>query len=316
MTDPRTPARGAEAPPLSPALQAAAGGVEAAPAKINLALHVTGRTGDGYHALDTVAVFAAMGDLVRAEINQTGTITAEVTGPFAEDIVYLTAAGDNLAERAARALAALYPKRRLGVALTVDKRLPIASGLGGGSSDAAATIRLLDRLWGLDADMAALHRQALALGSDVPMCLDARPVRATGRGERLAPIAGMPGLPLLLVNPGVAVGTAEVFGRLAPPFDPPLPAPPPSFRSVFDLVIWLRQSGNRLEAPAMAIAPAIGRVLKALAKDADCMLARMSGSGATCFGIFGSLAAARRAEVRMRASRPSWWVVATETFRS
>ncbi|MFO1184307.1 MAG: 4-(cytidine 5'-diphospho)-2-C-methyl-D-erythritol kinase [Bauldia sp.] len=295
---------------------AAPNGVEPAPAKVNLALNVTGRGDDGYHALDTLAVFAAMGDIVRGEVDRSGAIATDVIGPFAEDIVYATAAGENLAERAARALAAAYPKRKLGVALTLDKRLPVASGLGGGSSDAAATLRLLDRLWGLDAETADLHRIALTLGSDVPMCLEARPTRATGRGEKLAPIAGMPRLALLLVNPGVPVATATIFKRLAPPFDPPLPALPAAFKSVFELVIWLRQSGNRLEEPAIAEAPVIARALKVLKADTDCLLARMTGSGATCFGIFASLAAAQRAEVRMRASRPDWWVVATETVKS
>ena len=291
-------------------------GVELAPAKINLALHVTDRGEDGYHLLDSLVVFAALGDVVRGEVNPLGTIITDVTGPFAEDVVYVTAAGENLAERAARALAEAFPRRRLGISLSIDKRLPVASGLGGGSADAGATLRLLDRLWGLDADLDLLEEIALSLGSDVPMCMQSRSLRATGRGERLTPIPGMPSVPLLLVNPGVPVATADVFRRLSPPYDKPLPAVPQGFKSVFDLVIWLRQTKNSLEPPALAEAPPIGRVLKALRADADCLFARMSGSGATCFGIFGSPSAAQRAAVRLRAARPAWWIVATESFKS
>ncbi len=256
-----------------------------------------------------MAVFAPPADIVSAERGTSGSgLSLTLTGPMA-GALQGTAGTDNLVLRAARALAAALGRDEPDLALTLEKHLPVGAGLGGGSADAAATLRLLLRLWG-----AALPEPALAtrLGADVPMCLLSRPLRATGIGETLTPVAGLPPLPLVLVNPGVPVATASVFRRLAAPADPPLPALPERFGSVAAVAAWLARTTNGLIPPAIAEAPEIGAALAALAAAPDCLLARMSGSGATCFGLFPTPAAASVAAARLGA-RPGWWVSATQS---
>ena len=284
---------------------------ETAPAKINLALHVTGRRDDGYHLLDTLVVHGIAADTVTATVSTApeGPIaTLAIDGPFAGSF---GATPDNLVLRAAELLAA--EARRLGhtpfpVSLRLTKRLPIASGIGGGSSDAAATLRLLDRVWGLELATERLADIALPLGADLPMCVHGRPLRARGIGEAIEPIGELPSLAMVLVNPGVAVSTPAVFRELARRDNPPLPALPPRFVDAETLLARLAATRNDLEVPAIAVAPVIGEVLAALGAEPACRLARMSGSGATCFGVFAEEAAAQAAASRLAAH--GWWTAA------
>ncbi len=261
-----------------------------APAKINLFLHVTGRRPDGYHQLDSLAVFAGIGDFLSAQPAER--LSLEVSGPFG---AALGDEPDNLVLRAARALG------HHGAALHLLKHLPVASGIGGGSSDAAAALRVLAELWGVQTNLPEL---ALRLGADVPVCLGRRAARMGGIGEVLAPPPRLPDFGLLLVNPGVAVSTAAVFrvrtGGFSPPAD--LPAYWPDAAA---MAADLSALGNDLEAPAMALQPVIGEALAALRALPGVLLARMSGSGATCFGLLASPGAARDAAAAQ--ARPGWW---------
>ncbi|MCY1127705.1 4-(cytidine 5'-diphospho)-2-C-methyl-D-erythritol kinase [Frigidibacter sp. RF13] len=265
-----------------------------APAKINLTLHVTGRRADGYHLLDSLVVFADVGDLVRAELADD--LTLEITGPMAAG---LTAGPDNLVMKAARMIGVR------GARLVLEKHLPLASGIGGGSSDAAATLRALARLTGQPLpEMSA----TVALGADVPVCLDPRPQRMRGVGERLDPVACLPRFWMVLVNPRVDVPTPAVFRTLDRRDGAPMPDPLPAFRDLASLAVFLATQRNDLAAPALRIAPVIGEVLAALSSASGCRLARMSGSGATCFGLFDSKAQADAARARIAVMEPAWWV--------
>jgi 4-diphosphocytidyl-2-C-methyl-D-erythritol kinase len=267
---------------------------ESAPAKINLALHVRGREPDGYHRIETLFAFAGDGDELRVAEGEG--LSLSVEGPFAEG---LPAGEDNLVLRAARALAERFGVRE-GAALVLDKRLPVASGIGGGSADAGAALRLLRRFWGIEADDRAVARIAAGLGADVPACLLSRTCRGTARGDRLETVTlpGLAGTPVLLVNPGVPVSTAEVFrrwdgvdrGALGEDF---------------------RTGRNDLEAPALAVAPAIGSVLEALRGCPGVTLPRMSGSGATCFALFADEDARDAARAGIAAAHPEWWLLAS-----
>ncbi|MEA2998177.1 MAG: 4-diphosphocytidyl-2-C-methyl-D-erythritol kinase [Sphingomonadales bacterium] len=266
---------------------------DTARAKVNLALHVLGRRADGYHELDTLFAFAESGDLLEAEAAEV--LSFEVTGPFAKG---LAPDRDNLVLRAARALKERYAVDNA-AALRLDKRLPVAAGLGGGSADAAAGLRLLVRLWGIDAPDADLLDLAARLGADVPACFLSRTVRGQGRGDRLTPAArSVTGTPILLVNPGAALATADVFRRWSGPGSGPLPDDPLAGR-------------NDLEPAAIALAPIVGEALDRLRAAPGVTLARMSGSGATCFGLFGSGAERDSAAAAIRAERPAWWQLAS-----
>ncbi len=266
-----------------------------APAKVNLALHVTGRRDDGYHLLDSVVVFAGVGDWVRATPGAALSLTIE--GP---ESAGLDAGPDNLVLRAARALGGGH-----GASIFLEKNLPVASGIGGGSADAAAALRALARLWGRPMPDAAA---VLALGADVPVCLAGQPARMAGVGERLRPLPDLPaGLALLLVNPRVAVSTPAVFAALATPDNAPLGDTPERLDDADTLADWLNGQRNDLEGPARGIAPAIGEMLDEIGTTGS-LVTRMSGSGATCFGLFRDMAAARGAEAFLSARRPGWWV--------
>lgn len=265
-----------------------------APAKLNLTLHVTGRRADGWHLLDSLVVFADAGDTVEPGAAPGLTIS----GPFAAG---LTDGPDNLVRRAAALAGA--PE----AALHLTKRLPPASGMGGGSSDAAATLRLL----GAAPPVEALMR----LGADLPVCLAApQPARMGGLGERVDPVAHLPGLWLVLVNPGTPLATPAVFRALARPDNPPMPDPLPAFRDTAALTAWLATQRNDLEPPARALEPGIGAAVAALAAQPGCALARMTGSGATCFGIFATRAARDAAAAAL--ARPGWWVAAAATLHA
>ncbi len=293
--------------PAATGAAAAAVVEEVAPAKVNLALHVTGRRADGYHLLDSLVVFARppAADVVRLVPGRPG---LAATGPFAHA---LPAAGDNIAARAVAAV--LGPQTAASVGIEIEKHLPVAAGIGGGSADAAAALRAAIRLSpdGAPADLAGI---ALALGADVPVCLAGRPARMAGIGERVAPLAAgaLPPLPLVLANPGVPVATADVFRALVRRDNAPLPPVPPRFAGPDAVAAFLAATRNDLEAPARAVAPPIDAALAALSA-AGASLARLSGSGATCFGLFADRAGAEAAARRIARERPDWWVVATET---
>ena len=264
-------------------------------AKVNLALHVTGRRADGYHLLDSVVAFAATGD--RITVADAPDLSLTITGPFGPGL----STTDNLVLKAARAL---HPAR--GAAITLEKNLPLASGIGGGSADAAATLLALSRLWSLPLPP---PDAVLALGADVPVCLLGQPARMQGIGEALSPLT-LPPAGLLLVNPGVAVPTADVFRALAQRDNPPLP-PMPALTDAARLATWLATCRNDLEPPARQIAPAIDETLQALAATPGCLLARMSGSGATCFALYPDAPSAQTAAQALRAAHPGWWITPT-----
>lgn len=278
-----------------------------APAKINLFLHVGDRGPDGYHALQSLVVFAGVGDWVEAQ-PATGRVSLQGTGPHAD------AAGpdqDNLVLKAAGLLREMFPESTqllAGAALTLEKNLPVASGIGGGSSDAAAALLLLNRLWGLGQAPSDLEPLALKLGSDVPVCLRRQPQWMAGRGERLTPGPALPPFWLVLVNPGVAVATGSVFAVLQSRHGAEPVAAHSAFAHVGVLADWLAAVHNDLEAPARTLAPEVGSVLAALGGKPGCLLARMSGSGATCFGLFANLEAAQEAAAALERENPKWWV--------
>ncbi|MCF8483880.1 MAG: 4-(cytidine 5'-diphospho)-2-C-methyl-D-erythritol kinase [Rhodobacteraceae bacterium] len=269
---------------------------ETARAKINLCLHVTGRRADGYHLLDSLVGFADFGDEIN--VAPAKTLSLSIEGPQAEG---LSAGDDNLVLRAARFL---DPQ---GTAeITLIKRLPVASGIGGGSADAAATLRALSRLWNIP--LPAPEHTA-KLGADVPACLMGLPLRMQGIGEVLSAAPPIPALDLLLVNPGVAVATPAVFSGLCKRDNPALAPSWPPFVDAKTFCDWLACQRNDLQPPAIALAPVIGTAL-ALLRDTDCLFAGMSGSGATCFALYppdGRRAKAAKALVHAR--QPNWWAV-------
>ena len=271
-----------------------------APAKINLYLHVIGRRPDGYHLLDSLVVFAETGD--RLSVTASDELSLTVAGPFAGA---LASEGDNLVLRAARALA-----ERCGVTaaghIRLEKNLPVASGVGGGSSDAAAALRLMMAHWQVKPSPEAVTAVALRLGADVPACLVGRALRMSGIGETLTPSPPVPDIGLVLVNPGIALPTAAVFRARSGPFSAAAALPAQGWPTPRALVDSLEMTRNDLEAPARTLVPAIGNALEAIRALPGCLVARMSGSGATCFGIFASPEAAANAAPAL--ARPGWWI--------
>jgi len=281
-----------------------------APAKINLYLHVVGRRADGYHLLDSLVAFADIGD--RVGVAPAESLSLAVSGPEAGAIAGL--GDDNLVMRAARlfasqAAATLPGATPFGAALHLQKNLPAASGIGGGSSDAAAALRALDRLWHRPLGSRALAALALKLGADTPACLAARPVWVGGIGERIEPAAGLPTAGIVLANPRRALPTAGVFaarrGAFAAGgrFDPM----PPDAAGLAGVLTARR---NDLTEAALTLLPDIARVLERLARLPGALIARMSGSGATCFALFSDRAAALDAGAALARAEPSWWSAA------
>jgi 4-diphosphocytidyl-2-C-methyl-D-erythritol kinase len=281
--------------------------VENAPAKVNLTLRVVGRRDDGYHEIESLVAFADFGD--RLSFSPGGELALVVSGPSAAQA---GASGDNLVLKAARALAAFRPGIALGT-FDLDKRLPVAAGLGGGSADAAAALRLIAQANGLPQDDPQLFAAARVTGADVPVCLDPRPRVMRGIGEILSEALPLPPLPALLVNPGVALPTKAVFARWKPATKPAAALDFEMAKSADrdQLLHLLAAQGNDLEAPAIALAPAIAEVLAVLRAQPGCRLARMSGSGATCFALFASDVEAVAAEKRLSVRQPAWWAKAT-----
>lgn len=277
---------------------------ERAPAKINLTLHVLGRRADGYHDIESLVAFAGVGDVLT--FTPGAALALAVSGPTA------AAAGDvadNLVLRAARALAERVERLTLG-RFALSKRLPVAAGLGGGSADAAAALRLLAGANAIARDDPRLMQAARATGADVPVCLDPRARLMRGTGDILSAPLDLPRLFAVLVNPGVAVSTRDVFAVLNPPPGKPVAqAGAPQARA--ELLAEIAAGRNDLEGPAIELEPVIADVLSVLRKLPGCRLARMSGSGATCFGLFESNAAAMAAARTLRVGYPAWWVRAT-----
>jgi 4-diphosphocytidyl-2-C-methyl-D-erythritol kinase len=267
---------------------------ETAPAKVNLALHVTGRRADGYHLIDSLVVFAGPCDSLH--LAPADDLRLSVRGPFADEV---PAGDDNLVLRAAAMLA---PGR--GAAITLEKNLPAAAGLGGGSADAAATLRALARLWSVPLGEPASYA---ALGADVPVCLVGRPARMRGIGEIVEPVELPCPLHIVLVNPRVPLSTASVFAALDRRDNPGL-APLPRCDTPAALAAYAARQRNDLEPPAVAAAPVIAEVLAAIRTTPGCLLARMSGSGATCFGLYADAVAGAAAKARLAAAHPGWWV--------
>jgi 4-diphosphocytidyl-2-C-methyl-D-erythritol kinase len=273
-----------------------------APAKVNLYLHVTGRRPDGYHLLDSLIVFADVGDVL--EVRPAAELTLDVSGPFGAKVPM---GADNLVLRAARALAAeagVAP----GAEIRLEKNLPAAAGLGGGSADAAAILHALVELWRVEIGADALAGLALGLGADVPVCLEAKPAFVGGIGEELARPPALPVIHAVLVTPAAALETALVFAAFAGEFSAPARFDGEA-ASTTALIALLAERRNDLQAPALALVPAIAEALALLERQPGCLLARMSGSGATCFGLFAKAEAAARAEAALIAERPDWWVV-------
>lgn len=266
-----------------------------APAKINLTLHVTGQRADGYHLLDSLVVFAGIGDTVAVE--PANDLTLTVDGPQAAG---LADEADNLVLRAARLLGP-----GPGAAIRLTKRLPVASGIGGGSADAAAALKALARLWsvGMPHD-----RETLALGADVPACLAGHALRMRGIGDDLLPVRSLPEMDIVLVNPRVPVPTPEVFRRLERKDNPPMATDLPDWPDAARFAEWLSMQRNDLLAPAMTTAPVINEVLAALRRT-DCLFAGMSGSGATCFALYPPDGGAAGSAVKagLNAAHPDWW---------
>jgi 4-diphosphocytidyl-2-C-methyl-D-erythritol kinase len=283
---------------------------EIARAKVNLTLSVLGRRPDGYHEIESLVAFAGIGD--RVTLSPGSEVRVEAAGPFAGDIV-----GENLLMRALTLLHELDPGLTLG-AVRLEKSLPVAAGLGGGSADAAALLRAVRRANPGRAERVAWHAAAARLGADVPVCLAGVTALMSGVGDRIEPLPASPGLPAMaavLVNPRLPLPTAQVYWALGAgpvPTDPPPRLRVGPFASLASLVVFMRAVGNDLERPAIALLPAVADIKAALGDEPGCSYAAMSGSGPTCFGIFADEAAASRAAAALAARYPHWWVVATE----
>lgn len=273
-----------------------------APAKLNLFLHITGKRADGFHLLESLTFFTEFGDSV--EVSEASALSLTITGPFADNIE-----GDNLVLRAARLLQQ-QAGIKTGAAITLHKHIPVSAGLGGGSADAAATLIALQRLWKLSPDAATLHSIALQLGSDVPACLLGAPGWMTGTGDHVRALHLPQGAWLVLVNPLQPLLTATVFRNWKGSFTAPVTVPP-GWENTASLAIWAAGQSNALEAPARALMPAIDEILASIAATGHCLLARMSGSGATCFGLYDNETSATKAATQLKASHPHWWVTAT-----
>ena len=270
---------------------------EHARAKLNLYLHVTGRRPDGHHELQSLVCFVEFGDQIQASLAKTDSLT--IVGPFSDDLT----GADNLVSEAAHWLG----RGKLAAAIELEKNLPVASGIGGGSADAGATIRALEVLWSVKADTERL----VELGADVPVCYKSKAAVMTGIGEKISDPVLLPACCVLLVNAGAPVSTREVFGRVTT-FSAPLMQAQPDGRSIDQLVSFLHATRNDLTDAAIETSPVIGEVLDALDRLSGCLLSRMSGSGGTCFALFEDEVTARSAEMDLRSDQPDWWCKAAK----
>lgn len=284
-----------------------------APAKVNLTLHVGPPMRDGRHPIESVAVFANIGDWVWAEDDERPSLN--VAGPFAS---HLAGERNNLVVRAAQLIAAEAGVRR-GVKLTLDKHLPIASGIGGGTADAAATLRALDALWGLNLSMRDMMRLAARIGSDGPACVGSFPCYMTGAGENAVALPDWPDLDAVLVNPGVPSPTADVYRRFDERGGTAAPlrgGGAPEINSVARAIDYVSQGRNDLAEAAVSLAPVIGEALQLLERAPGVRAARLSGSGATCFALVDGAQRARDLAREVAEERPQWWVRAARLVRA
>ncbi|MHA1539622.1 MAG: 4-(cytidine 5'-diphospho)-2-C-methyl-D-erythritol kinase [Alphaproteobacteria bacterium] len=278
---------------------------EHAPAKINLFLHIVGKQDNGYHLLESLVVFTKAGD--RITITEADEFSLTIEGDYAAALQAFPMT-DNLISQTVF-LCAKAMGRAPNLLVTLEKNLPLASGIGGGSADAAATLRALTRLWQMDLSAEALNKMALKLGADVPACLTSQSGMLTDTATFTALEKPLPETFIVLVNPQIPLSTPAVFKRYQPPFSPPLS----NISQAWD---WERilETTNDLAAPAIKVVPEIQKILIALEKTAGCAISRMSGSGATCFGLYQHKNAAEKAAAKIKADHPDWWVVATEIF--
>ena len=274
---------------------------EFAPAKINLCLHVTGQNKDGYHALDSLVLFTKFGD--RISVSPDTDWGLKLSGPYGQNV---PKGAENLVWRAAE-----MTNPGDGASIQLEKNLPPAAGIGGGSSDAAAVIRALSQLY---PNAERLELDLMDLGADVPLCMTAELTRMRGIGEKLVRMGAPPSLPIVLVNPGVSLNTADVFQALEQKENPALPDDMPSPKDLFNWLNWLNARRNDLERPALKLQPAIGAVLAALNAFEGTKLARMSGSGATCFAITETAEQCDSLAALLKHRYPNWWVVATQSL--
>lgn len=277
----------------------------AAPAKLNLFLHIIGKRPDGYHLLESLTFFTEFGD--HLEFTPSTNLTLHITGPMATGLQ--SDQSENLILRAAKLLQS-HAKITNGATITLQKNIPIGAGLGGGSSDAAATLLALNQFWNLSLSTDNLIHLAAQLGSDIPACVLNTPAWVAGTGEQVQPIAFPQGGWLLLLNPNQPLLTADVFRGFHTAFDAAL-VPPSDCSTLQDLATWARAQHNSLEAPAIAIMPEISELLSALATTEHCMLHRMSGSGATCFGLYETQEHATAAYKYVTSHYPNWWAITT-----
>jgi 4-diphosphocytidyl-2-C-methyl-D-erythritol kinase len=271
-----------------------------APAKINLYLHVTGKDRNNYHLLDSMMVFIDVQDII--EVTAATDIKVVAKGEYAHCITEQ----DNLVKKTAIALQKHF-KIKSGAAITLHKNIPVGAGLGGGSADAAATLKLLLRLWKVNASQEDLLSIALSLGADVPACLLSTSLYASGIGEITEPAPKLPKLHLLLVNPGKPLLTKDVFAKYPGKFSKAI-THPKDFLSKTSFLGFLNQTRNDLQETAIQLIPEIGTLLNELTDEKDCLLARMSGSGATCFGIFTKRLHAENIAMQLSHRHPEWWV--------
>ncbi len=281
-----------------------------APAKINLALHVVGQRADNFHLLESLVTFTEIGD--RITVRPANELTLKIVGQFSAK---LSADKSNLVLRAAHALQHMLQRdglKVLGASILLEKNLPIASGIGGGSADAAATLLALAELWDVAVEPEKMKRLAAHLSADIPMCLLSKPLIAKGVGDEISPVS-LPILPLVLVNSGIEISTPTIFSSLADKSNPGLPDLP-KFENCQDVVHFLEHTRNDLQNPAIAHTPEISSVIDVLMAEKGCLLASMSGSGATCFGIFADQASAEHAALNISKLHTDWWISATNTL--
>lgn len=276
-----------------------------APAKVNLYLHITGRLDNGHHTLESLVAFSSIGDILTIE--PADQFSFHIKGPFSQFLGREDPA-DNLVVRAAQNMAA-HVRRDLNMTVTLKKNLPVAAGLGGGSSDAAAILRALVGLWGGE-DLGPSDFESVFndLGADLPVCYAATPQHVSGYGERLSPVSLPHNIPVVLVNPGVPCPTGPVFQSREGNYTPWMKGDIPDLKTLNDLASFMQGQRNDLYSPALKIVPDIEKVVKTLENQSGCLVARMSGSGATCFGIFDHKKAADNTALVLQINHPDWWV--------